>query len=72
MLLLEGEQGLDHLKNPSQHMETYLVMVTTAPTKIISHHHIHSAQSHLLPSGGRYLPTYSVYADREKIIVMVL
>ena len=32
MLLLEGGQGLDHLKNPSQHMETAPVLVVVIPT----------------------------------------
>ena len=59
MLLLEGGQGLDHHGNPSQHMETTLVLVTTAPTKSRIHHHIHSTLSHLLPGGGIYLPIYS-------------
>ena len=53
MLLLEGGQGLDHLENPSQHMETTPLLATTAPTKSRSHHRIHSALSHL------YLPTCS-------------
>ena len=56
MLLLDGGQGLGHHENPSQHMETAPVLVTTAPTKSRSHHLIHSSLSHLLPGGGRYLP----------------
>ena len=72
MLLLEGERGLYHHGNPSQHMETAPVLETTTPIKGRSHHHIHSALNHLLPSRGRYLPIYSAQADEEKKLVGVL
>ena len=72
MLLLEGGQCLDHLRNPSQHMETAPVMETIAPTKSRSRHHRHSALSHHLPGGGRYLPIYSSQDDEENELVRVL
>ena len=57
MLFLKGGKGMDHLENPSQHMETAPVLVTAVPTKSRSHHRTHSALIHLLPRRGRYLPT---------------
>ena len=65
MLLLEGGKGLGHLENPSQHMETAQVLVTTTPTKSRSHHRTHSALSHLLLDGGICLPICSAEADME-------
>ena len=72
MLLLEGGRGLDHHENPFKHMETALVLAIVTPSKSRSHHHIHSALSHHLPSGGRYLPIYSAYVEKENELVRVL
>ena len=55
MLLLEGGRGLDYHGSPFQHMETTLVLETVTPTKSRSCHHRHSALSHNLLGGGRYL-----------------
>ena len=59
MLLLEGVQGLDHLKNPFRHTETALVSVVAAPTRSRSHHRTHTALSLLLLDRGRCLPICS-------------
>ena len=71
MLLLEGGQGLDHLKNPCQHMETSLVPVAVAPTRYRSHHRIHSALCLLLLTRGRCLPIRLALADVEIGLVEV-
>ena len=60
MLLLEGGQALDHLENPSQHMETALVMVSVTPTIGRSHHHTHSELIHRCHGEGIFIPTYLV------------
>ena len=65
MLLLEGGQGLDHLKNPCRHMETALVSVAVSPTRCRSHHRTHSVLSLLLLDGGICLPICSALADME-------
>ena len=59
MLLQEGGQGQYHLGNLTQHMETTPRLVIVAPTKSRSRRHKHSGLIHHLPSGGRFLPTYS-------------
>ena len=65
MLLLEGGQGLDHLENPCQCMETALVPVAITPTRYRSHHRTHYALCLLLLDGGRCLPICSALADVE-------
>ena len=60
MLLQKGGKGHCHPENPSQHMETATVLVVVAPTIGRSHHHTHSEPNHHHPSGGIFLPTYSV------------
>ena len=60
MLLQEGGQGHCHLRNPSQHMETALVLVAVVPTIGRNHHHKHSKPRHRHPGKGKFLPTYSV------------
>ena len=60
MLLQEGGQGHCHPENPSQHMKTAPVLVVVSPTIGIIHHHKQSEPIHRHPSGGIFLPTYSV------------
>ena len=60
MLLLEGGQGLDHLGNPSQHMETALVLIAVIPTIGRNHHRRHSEPSHHRPGEVKFLRTYLV------------
>ena len=60
MLLQEGGQGRYHLGNITQHMETVPVLIVVAPTIRRSRRHIHSEPIHHLPSGGIFIPTYSV------------
>ena len=60
MLLHEGRRGHCHPENPSQHMEIAPVLVAVAPTIGRSHHPKHSEPIHCHPSGGIFLPTYSV------------
>ena len=60
LLLKEGGKGHCHPKNPTQHMETSLVLVVVTPTIGRSHHRTRSEPIHRRPGGGRFLPTYSV------------
>ena len=71
MLLLEGGQGLGHLKNPCRHMETTLVSVAVIPTKYRNHHCIHYALCLLLLDRGRCLPICSASTDVEIGLVEV-
>ena len=72
MLLQEGGQGHCHLENPSQHMETNPMLVVVVPTIGRSHHHIHFESIHRRPGEGKFLPTYSVYDDGERMLVEVM
>ena len=65
MFLLEGGQGLGHLKSPCRHMETTLVPVAVNPTRYRNHHRIHYALCLLLLDGGRCLPICLALADVE-------